>query len=567
MICFVCIFIKLNAQDFCLTPSRTNTENRKLLINHERSVTGSYYFLRTYFHVIRNTNGTGGVSYSSIQSAINMLNGDFSDSHIVFVWNGVVDYIDNSNYYNSTPSESIYNINNHNDGIDIYLFRSDYNKPHGLANGIGTGTELYLIGSDNTSHLCTTHVISHEMGHILNLFHTHHGTFDDVGENGNDPYHCKELVNGSNSDTCGDYIEDTPADPNLLGKVNSSCIYTGTDTDVLGQPYSPDVHLIMSYTTPSCMSYFSDLQMERMRAAIQYLPSINCCLVNLSVSGSSYLCDSNVYSITNLPMGASVAWSLINGSTSCVTLQANSPSTNQCTLTLNNPSNFNLVTLKAEIIMNGVTVKTIQKGVGKPFPFAGTYEEAAGYYNGSSTPAISQTPITDPSGTDVYIGGMVTVRSTYFSGKTITTTGPYGYYNRSGNKIDFSLCSQNEYQPFTIIVHEQGCDDEVSLMFLPYITLDGLSLGITPIGSRSYEVSLSCNKAETTEESSMDKEDVLKGKTWTLEAYNAITAHKTTSIELKEPTYVLDTTGWESGLYLLRTVVGDKVLTGKITVP
>ena len=87
-------------------------------------------------------------------------------------------------------------------------------------------------------NLLTTHVISHEMGHDLNLFHTHHGTFDTNGENGNDPYHCKELVNGSNSDTCGDYIEDTPADPNLSGKVNNYCMYTGTDTDALGQPYS-----------------------------------------------------------------------------------------------------------------------------------------------------------------------------------------------------------------------------------------------------------------------------------------------------------------------------------------
>ena len=291
------------------------------------------------------------------------------------------------------------------------------------------------------------------------------------------------------------------------------------------------------------------------------------CAAKASMTGSTVLCNSNVYSISNLPTGASVSWSLASGNTSCVSLQSNNPSTNQCTLTLTNASGFNQVMLQADIVMNGTTVRTIKKMIGKALPFAGTYEEAAGYYNGSSTPAISQTTITDPSGIDVYIGGMVTVRSTYFLGKTITTTGPYGYYNRSGNKIDFSLCSQNEYQPFTIIVHEQGCDDEVRLVFLPHITLDGLNLSITPVGSRIYEVSLSCKKAETTElEASTGKEYVLKGKTWTLEAYNAITARKATIVELKDPTYLLDTTGWEPGLYLLRAVVGKESITGKITV-
>ncbi len=285
------------------------------------------------------------------------------------------------------------------------------------------------------------------------------------------------------------------------------------------------------------------------------------------IDGASVLCGTKTYSIVNLPAGASVTWSLAGMSMSSVTLSANTPSTNQCTLTVNNASTFNAVVLNAQIIYTGTVIGMLSKMISKPWPFSGNYEEAAGYYNGSSTPAISQTTITDPSGIDVYIGGMVTVRSTYFLGKTITTTGPYGYYNRSGNKIDFSLCSQNEYQPFTIIVHEQGCDDEVRLVFLPCITLDGLSLGIIPVGSRSYEVSLSCNKAKTTEaETSIDKNYVLKGKAWTLEAYNAITARKATSVELKDPIYLLDTTGWEPGLYLLRAVVGKESITGKITV-
>jgi hypothetical protein len=56
-----------------------------------------------------------------------------------------------------------------------------------------------------------TSVLSHEMGHCLGLYHTHHGTVTEEG----DSFQCPELVNGSNSSTCGDYIADTPADPNI----------------------------------------------------------------------------------------------------------------------------------------------------------------------------------------------------------------------------------------------------------------------------------------------------------------------------------------------------------------
>jgi hypothetical protein len=84
-------------------------------------------------------------------------------------------------------------MNNHTNGIDIYLLKSDTTECLGLANGIGTGTELLLYVSFEGLPLCTTHVISHEMGHILNLYHTHHGTFNGNHENDNDPNSCLEL--------------------------------------------------------------------------------------------------------------------------------------------------------------------------------------------------------------------------------------------------------------------------------------------------------------------------------------------------------------------------------------
>ena len=115
--------------------------------------------------------------------------------------------------------------------------------------------------------------------------HTHHGTFD---EGGNDNP-CAELVNESNSSTCGDYVKDTPADPHLQFNVNSStCEWNSSGTDAIGDYYDPDEQNFMAYTDINCMEYFSQGQGERMRNAIATLPYLqqiitdNCSIPKLS---------------------------------------------------------------------------------------------------------------------------------------------------------------------------------------------------------------------------------------------------------------------------------------------
>ena len=125
-----------------------------------------------------------------------------------------------------------------------------------------------VIGKHPIISLTKSHVISHEMGHVLYLWHTHHGTYN---EGGNDNP-CPELVNGSNSATCGDYVTDTPADPHLQFNVNqSTCEWNSSATDANGDSYNPDEKNVMSYTDINCMEYFTPKQGERMRNAITTL--------------------------------------------------------------------------------------------------------------------------------------------------------------------------------------------------------------------------------------------------------------------------------------------------------
>lgn len=101
-----------------------------------------------------------------------------------------------------------------------------------------------------------SNTISHEVGHEFSLAHTHHTQFG------------VELVDGSNCETAGDLICDTPADPNRIDLCNTNCIWRGTYEDengydiylldANGDKYNPDVNNIMSYYgTFGCRRHFS----------------------------------------------------------------------------------------------------------------------------------------------------------------------------------------------------------------------------------------------------------------------------------------------------------------------
>lgn len=70
----------------------------------------------------------------------------------------------------------------------------------------GTSNRIYLVKGAALSS-----VLTHEMGHELNLLHTFECSFNPFGS---PPVNlsCAENPNGSNSVTAGDKIADTPAD-------------------------------------------------------------------------------------------------------------------------------------------------------------------------------------------------------------------------------------------------------------------------------------------------------------------------------------------------------------------
>ncbi|MEZ4794682.1 MAG: zinc-dependent metalloprotease [Flavobacteriaceae bacterium] len=244
-------------------------------------------YVKIYVHVLRRSDGSDGESVEGINRMLQILYDDFDPLGIHFVRDryGSIDYIDNDAYFvhPNTYINDIFNTNGHSDGIDIYVFDDLESATNGGGTtGVGQGTALilggylYLAPKKYFAPIARTHFISQLMGKIFYLYNTHFGT--DGNPNG-----CPELVNGTNCEDCGDYICDTPADPNILFSINQLqgiCDYDPDPNgpiplvDANGDPYDPDTLNIMSYTLFSCMQHFTPQQVTRMKNAIGFLPHL-----------------------------------------------------------------------------------------------------------------------------------------------------------------------------------------------------------------------------------------------------------------------------------------------------
>jgi hypothetical protein len=259
------------AQLDCTAPDTTLTEDFNYSIS-SMSATGPYY-IRIYVHVIRDGEGNGGESVDAIYNALEDMYANFEPHDIFFVWDCVINYIDSDIHY-PDPIGFLEIIYNNDDGVDIYIY-PDYADSEGII-GWGDDTYIYIIGSiPNFGPTIQSHTLSHEMGHVLGLSHTHHGCeYDGIFEYPNGSQDCT-LV--------GDYVCDTPPDPNL--RFNSSyidfetCEYLDdgdcilpSDPPVSYSDFDPDVHNIMSFTWFSCMQHFTEGQGQRMRNTIETLP-------------------------------------------------------------------------------------------------------------------------------------------------------------------------------------------------------------------------------------------------------------------------------------------------------
>ena len=211
-------------------------------------------------HVVADASGNVKDSLPDVLQVLNQVNSIFSPINAKFAV-CEFDTISNYNYLSirdtkkDPQASEIRHLYNKPGRINIFyssMLTVNDIKACGLASIGGIDYErgqsvLIVCNSANT--------VAHELGHYFGLEHTFRGSGS-------------ELANGSNCQTEGDFICDTPADPYISSDpmkeyMNGDCKYISKKKDTNGQYYNPDPSNIMSYY-PCYSSQFTKGQYERM---------------------------------------------------------------------------------------------------------------------------------------------------------------------------------------------------------------------------------------------------------------------------------------------------------------
>ncbi|MBC7934290.1 MAG: hypothetical protein H7Y86_02870 [Rhizobacter sp.] len=242
--------------------------------------------IKMHLVIYADDDGTSlAMTEAEVKNELAFSNTIFNTGEICFVISGIE--IRNSTTYNNpvtTPTYPAYTnftpelvtgsftvfivttINGSSSNSGVYGWSPDVPSSHMIVRSAGFGIRRTFI---------------HEMGHALGLHHTFKGTADLDGSDAG----CRELVDGSNGETCGDLVADTPADPyTRCGTGISGCTFPYTTPgcqDANAAAYAPQMNNFVSYwANYGCnRTTFTAGQYEKMRTTIDNNTTLNSYLV------------------------------------------------------------------------------------------------------------------------------------------------------------------------------------------------------------------------------------------------------------------------------------------------
>lgn len=227
------------------------------------------------FHVLRDNSGNNGISQAVVDATMAQMNSDFAGAGSNIQFNlKATRFHNNSNYacvrayspFNSGWYSDIQNMKatyaeTPDQNINIFASCQD-SSPFGTLLGIATfpwdPAALTSTGGLWLNNIATgagSKTASHEMGHCLGLWHTHHGV-SEVDSCST----CYETANGVDGDSTGDFCSDTPPTP-----TNYNCSSPG-GSDCQGTSWgATQPQNIMGYGPDSCTTLFTNQQELRMQ--------------------------------------------------------------------------------------------------------------------------------------------------------------------------------------------------------------------------------------------------------------------------------------------------------------
>lgn len=238
--------------------------------------------INIFFHIIRNSDGTSSFTTPNLDEIVKKLN-EFYSPHNILINKLGYDYIDNSEYLNigdEIEARRLGRVNNRSNAINYYIVETLWNIGSNYVTGTANSIPSNNLVIRRDRVLSSTS--AHEVGHCLNLLHTH------------DTSRGVELINGSNCSVAGDLVCDTPADA-MKGAVDG---------------YNPDLTNIMSYYRN--LDHFTNGQGGRGRHSLKKKPILQKIVSNscVKISPINDICYPQIETVYISNIGnAKATWS------------------------------------------------------------------------------------------------------------------------------------------------------------------------------------------------------------------------------------------------------------------
>ena len=276
-------------------------------------------------------------------------------------------------------------------------------------------------------------------------------------------------------------------------------------------------------------------------------------LGDLHIMGDSVIHTdgSNVFYVSNLPSGTTVHWQ-INSSYYDGVLEQDEPYINQCTIEGDPDHEVVNATLTAYVYSGSSLAQIVTKKVSTQEIFHGTY------YNGQTTKQINlPNPLYVLPGTNVYITSPNLVgASVYYEGNVT----PYTWTFNSTTGALYVGMPSSPSGTAAIIVHvTTALGNSFTLPIVRASVVYSISVG-TGLGQ------ITISLAENDRGIIQPIDGGSKLSSWKLEVYNSTNGNKVFSQEVEGESFVIDTTGWDPGIYIVKAYIGDEVLSEKIVV-
>ncbi len=250
---------------FCateLTPEQVQMEIDRLnsgwTIPHFKKT--SNYYVPIAFHIVRHADGSGGLPPERLYEALHDLNAHFEQVGITFFrmrdMSGeyLTYFVDNDYYYyNSYMARNTLRLLDPVPDVINVWFAPTLEDACGTSSYTTSSVQGILVANFCDGNEDNHSTLAHEVGHYLDLYHTH------------ETYFGVECPDSSNCETAGDLLCDTKADPDLTNNV-ANCTYVGPTAPPAGcgGTYDPDPANLMAYSPKNCRVMFTPMQIDKM---------------------------------------------------------------------------------------------------------------------------------------------------------------------------------------------------------------------------------------------------------------------------------------------------------------